>query len=336
MEGQILRADGQTGVLTRAGISDAIKTAEPIWIDFSAFDEEAQEVLAHDFKLHPLAIEDAAHFGQRPKFESYDTFVHLVVYGVGTGSPDTGTGTGAGTGTGTGAGSLVEVHCFYSPDFLITVHRDPLPEFDQLRAHAAVVRRHGRASCVLLLYRMVDSLVDSFFPILDHFDDGIDELEDEILHDPTESQLGQLFDMKRSLVGYRKVVTPMRDMFAGIAAGALELAGMTRDAERYYRDVYDHLIRISDLVDSYRDLLTSSVDTHLSVVSNRLNVVMKQLTIIATVFLPLSFITGFFGQNFSWLVAHIEGGAIFVGFGIGLEIATIVALVLFFRKRGWL
>ena len=114
--------------------------------------------------------------------------------------------------------------------------------------------------------------------------------------------------MKRLLVGMRKAITPQRDMFASLMGGVAELPGMTDEDERYFRDIYDHLIRISDLIDTYRDLLTSSMDVYLSTVSNRLNAVMKQLTIMATVFLPLTFITGFFGQNFGWMVGHIRSG----------------------------
>jgi CorA-like Mg2+ transporter protein len=111
---------------------------------------------------------------------------------------------------------------------------------------------------------------------------------------------------------------------------------MTPEYERYFRDLYDHLIRVSDLVDSYRDLLSGAMDTHLSTVSNRLNVVMKQLTIIATIFLPLSFLTGFFGQNFAWMVNRIGSFAVFLAVGIGAQVLTVIALVVMFRKRGWL
>jgi hypothetical protein len=111
---------------------------------------------------------------------------------------------------------------------------------------------------------------------------------------------------------------------------------MTPDAEPYFRDLYDHLIRISDLVDSYRDLLSGALDTHLSTVSNRLNVVMKQLTIIATIFLPLSFLTGFFGQNFAWMVNRLTSLPVFLVTGIVLPAAVVVFLVVVFRRRGWL
>jgi magnesium transporter len=124
-------------------------------------------------------------------------------------------------------------------------------------------------------------------------------------------------------------------MFASLIGGVAELPGMTAEDERYFRDIYDHLIRISDLIDTYRDLLTSSMDVYLSTVSNRLNTVMKQLTVMATVFLPLTFVTGFFGQNFGWMVGHIKGSWAFFGLGIGAEIATVALLYTLFKKRGW-
>jgi magnesium transporter len=117
--------------------------------------------------------------------------------------------------------------------------------------------------------------------------------------------------------------------------GFADLPGLADEDERYFRDIYDHLIRISDLIDSYRDLLTGAMDVYLSTVSNRLNAVMKQLTVIATVFLPLTFITGFFGQNFGWMVGHISSWPQFVGLGIGVEVLALVLLLTFFRRRGW-
>ncbi len=141
--------------------------------------------------------------------------------------------------------------------------------------------------------------------------------------------------MKRLLVGMRKTVTPQRDTFARVLGGVAELPGLTREDERYFRDVYDHLIRISDLIDSYRDLLTGAMDVYLSTVSNRLNAVMKQLTIIATIFLPLGWLTGFFGQNFGYEVRHITGWGSFVVLGLGTELVALAALLAFFRRRGW-
>jgi magnesium transporter len=144
-----------------------------------------------------------------------------------------------------------------------------------------------------------------------------------------------MFRLKRLLVGMRKAVTPQRDTFASLMGRVATLPGLTEEDERYFRDVYDHLIRISDLIDSYRDLLTGAMDVYLSTVSNRLNSVMKQLTVIATIFLPLTFITGFFGQNFGWMVGNIAGAQEFLALGVGSEIVIVVGLLALFKRRGW-
>ncbi len=133
----------------------------------------------------------------------------------------------------------------------------------------------------------------------------------------------------------RKAVSPQRDTFARLAVGIGELPGFVQEDERYFRDVYDHLIRISDLIDSYRDLLTGAMDVYLSTVSNRLNSVMKQLTVIATIFLPLAWLTGFFGQNFGWMVRHIGSWEAFLGLGVGIEVLAIATMLFYFKRKGW-
>jgi magnesium transporter len=318
MQGHLITVEGESHEITPSALRGLIDSQTRFWLDLAGLDQDtAQRLLRDTFEFHPLAVEDAEHFGQRPKLDSYDGFVLMVVYGA------------------TQAGALVEVHCFYTEHYLVTVHHDACPDLTNL-AERLRQRSGPRPDQVMMLYRVVDNLVDGYFPVLASLDDEIDQLEDEILERPTEDQLGQLFDMKRSLIAMRKVVTPQRDMFATLLSGEDVLPGMNPDAERYFRDLYDHLIRISDLVDSYRDLMSGALDTHLSTVSNRLNVVMKQLTIIATVFLPLSFLTGFFGQNFGWMVSRLTSLPAFLGLGIGLEIAIVVVLVLVFRQRGWL
>jgi magnesium transporter len=287
------------------------------WLDLDQPTREDFQILRDVFKFHPLAIEDSEDFDQRAKLDDYDDFLFLVVYGA---APDD--------------DRLVEVHCFYSERFLITVHHDDCPAFAEIRR-----RYRQRESKIeqpsLLLYRVVDGLVDSFFPVLAAFDDRIDDLEDAIFLKADDEQLQEIFRMKRLLVGMRKAVSPQRDTFARLMGGIAELPGLAEEDERYFRDIYDHLIRISDLIDSYRDLLTGAMDVYLSTVSNRLNSVMKQLTIIATVFLPLSWLTGFFGQNFGFMVEHIGRWETFVGLGIGSELLVLAALLLFFKRRGW-
>jgi magnesium transporter len=309
-DGSAASADGQT-------VQQLLDKGELLWFDLYRPDADELGMLATVFGIHQLAIEDAAQFGQRPKVEDYDDFTQLVAYGV----QDAGE-------------ELVEVHFFYSTKYLVTVRHGDCAAFAEVRNRIA--HRPRPISRLLLMHHILDELTDGFFPVLSGFDDRIDQLQDEIFAKPTDQQLSELFNRKRWLIGVRKVITPQRDMVAGLVSGVNELPGMTREIERYFRDLYDHLIRISDLVDSYRDLLTGSMDAYLSTVSNQLNVVMKQLTVIATIFLPLAFVTGFFGQNFSWMVVRLGGLGPFLVLGLGTELAIVVGMVIFFRRRGWL
>jgi magnesium transporter len=302
--------------VTRPAIEQAMMQDTLLWLSLADTDEDTIDLLRDVFKIHPLAIEDAQEFNQRPKIEDYEDFVYVVVYGsVGLDRP------------------MAEVHCFYAERFFVSVHRDEVPAIDE--ACRTLARLHTDRRLVAL-YRLLDALVDSMFPFLAALDDRIDDLQDQIFAKPTDKQLAEMFALKRQLVDMRKVVTPQRDMVNSLLTQVIPIPGMTAETERYVRDLYDHLIRISDLVDSYRDLMSGSLDAYMSVVSNRLNDVMKQLTIIATVFLPLSFLTGFFGQNFAWLVERIGSSATFFGVGVGTEVVAVVALLLLFWRRGWM
>jgi magnesium transporter len=291
------------------------------WLDLTNPGDEEIGELHELFAFHPLALEDALHFGQRPKLDHYGEYVFIVFYGAGE-KPDV------------EGGHLREVQMFISGKCLVTLHRDPLPALDE-----QISRLDGQVlhSEQFLLYRVFDALTDSFFPPLAEMDDEIDALEAAVLQGPTDEQLQRLFAMKRSLVAMRKVVTPQRDLFARSIDQLADLPGLELDERDYFRDVYDHLIRISDLIDSYRDLLSSTTDLYLSTVSNRQNEVMKQLAIVGTIFLPLSFITGFFGMNFGWLVNKgITDTWTFFVLGLGSMLATCVVLLMFFRRRGWM
>ena len=306
--------------IDEARIRDHMQRDEFFWLDLEAPGRAELAHLRDIFDFHPLALEDSRHFGQRPKLDNYGNYIFLVFCGAWRhrkNDPD----------------PVREVHLFISGQYLVTIHRDPLPALDQERAQL-----DGRAlhSEQFLLYRVLDALVDSFFPLLADMDNEIDELETAVLANPTDHQLKRLFSLKRQLVAMRKVVTPQRDLFARSVDQIAELPGLVLDERDYFRDVYDHLIRISDLIDSYRDLLSGATDLYLSTVSNRQNDVMKQLTVIATIFLPLSFITGFFGQNFSYLVTHLISPAwTFWVIGVGSVLATCAGLLVFFRRKGW-
>ncbi len=307
-------------VLDEAHIRDHLARQHFFWLDLTKPTPEQVVKLGELFGFHPLALEDTEHFGQRPKLDNYGDYVFLVFYG-------------AWRHVASDPEPLREVHLFVSGNYVVTVHRDPLPPLDQQRELLDGRVLHSEQ---FLLYRILDSLTDSFFPILSDIDDDIDELEAAVLEDPTERQLERLFGLKRQLLAMRKVITPQRDLFARSVDQIAELPGLELDERDYFRDVYDHLIRISDLIDSYRDLLSGATDLYLSTVSNRQNDVMKQLTVIATIFLPLAFITGFFGQNFGFLVSDIRSTWTFWVIGIGSMVATVIALMAFFHRKGWM
>ena len=321
-----LTQDGMTADATLQGIEQAAAGGAFFWLNLDIHDpgpdDDVSGLLINTFHFHPVAVEAVEHFGQRPRIDDYDDFVHIITFGM------------AADGTG-----VAEVHCFVTEKFIISLHQGDCPALatvcDRLAGHHS--SKTSSAPQVIIFYLIMDTLIDSFFPVLSDFDDSIDDLESAILKNPTEEQLGTLFGMKRQIMSIRKVISPQRDMIASLNSGMVEIPGMTDAGNAYFRNLYDHLIRISDMVDSYRDLIGGAMDTHLSMVSNRLNVIMKQLAMIATIFLPLGFLTGFFGQNFAWLTGHLQGSlGSFLFLGIGSEVVAIVVLLLLFKRRGWL
>jgi magnesium transporter len=298
-----------------------IKGQKFVWVDLTGPDGEQLAEVAKLIDLHPLTLEDARTFRQRPKLEEYDGYLFMVVFGVDPGAAS-------------GAPLLREVHLIISGDYVVTIHRRPFQPLDELRAryHDQPVRSEQ-----FLVYKILDAITSTFIPVLTRIDDDIDDLEEQVLDDASTEHLRRIFSLKRDLIAMRRVITPMRDVFARDADRITELPGLETDDRFYYRDLYDGLIRISDLVDSYRDLLSGATDMYLSTVANRQGEINKQLTIIATIFLPLTFLTGFFGQNFAYLTNHILNTEwSFLVFGLGLLAVSILGFLIFFRRKRWL
>jgi magnesium transporter len=286
------------------------------WLDVHRPTADDLALLGDVFGFHPLALEDSAHLGQRPKLEDYDDFVFLVLYGH-VADEDL----------------LVEVHMYVTERFLVTIRRDESPALDEL--HESYTRRRIREDSVAMVYRIADGLVDSFFPALEQFGDRLALIEDALVDSPKDEHLKDVFTMRRRLAAFRRVLGPQRDLMGRLAAGTAALPGMTAENERYFRDIYDHLLRLSELIETTRDVMTSAIDVYLSASSNRMNSVMKQLAVIATIFLPLTFVTGIFGQNFGWLVDHVGSWWAFLVFGVGSQLVAIAILLVYFKRRGW-
>jgi magnesium transporter len=304
----------------REAIAPLLKSDEYFWLDLTDPGDEEVRGLDEVFSFHPLALEDMIKRGQRPKLDDFGDYMFLVYYGVASSD-------------GGGEIELEEVHAFLSGSYLVTVHAGACAALVEARER---LEAKAPRSEQFVIYRVLDGLTDTFFPVLDKLDDRMERLDGEIFDRPHPSQLEEITTLRRELVALRRVVTPQRDMLARGVDDILELPGLEADSRNYFRDVYDHAIRISDQIDSYRDLLSGTRDAYLSVVSNRLNQITKQLTIVATIFLPLSFIVGFFGQNFKWLVEGISSETDFIVLGVGSLVLSVIALLIWFRRGSYL
>jgi magnesium transporter len=314
----LFTAEGHQSKVDAAAVERLVAAPHDVfWLDIESPDDDDYRLLTDTFKFHQLTIEDVKHQNQRPKLDGYDGYVFAVVFVVGFAQNHV---------------AFREHHLYIAPSFLVTVHLQPEPSYEKLNQRVAESPANVCRKASFLTYLVMDSLVDATFGALESLDDAVDRLQDEILVDATTAQLALLQDLKHDAVEMRRVLGAQRDMFQRMVTLSLD---EDRETTAYYRDVYDHIIRQYENVDSLRDLLTGAMDVYLSTVSNRLNVTMKALTVVASLFLPLTFLTGFFGMNFGWLVAHI-GSPFAFGLGVAvMAISTVVQLV-FFKRRGWL
>jgi magnesium transporter len=294
------------------------------WIDLRDQDAPQLELLRERFDFHPLAIEDCAHLDQRPKLEEYHDHLFLVTQGFAC--PD----------QKVSELELQELHAFLGERFLVTVHVGEIGALEEVWRRLAGDPRLFSRGVDFVYYLVADGMVDDIFPILDIVADELDEIEDGVLASPDRGDLLRIFELKRHLVDMRKVLSPQRDAF-----GMLAKRGDPRVGERtalYLRDVYDHLVRINESIEAGRDLLGNALDAYLSAVGQRTNEIMKYLTIMSAVFLPLTFVVGFFGQNFSnlpffWSWVHSD--RLMWGM-IATCIAVPAGMIAWFRHKQWL
>ena len=313
-------------------------TAAPgaIWLDVSSPTDDDLAWLARTYVFHPLTIENCREFNQRAKIEAYASYADTTAIAPSPAGSDSGAPrSNAGPGylfltfmlTARADGDLraQEMEAFLGPDYLITVHREPIPVLDAVREQCT---KETRADFVL--YRIADKIVDAYFPLLDEMDDEIDALEDQILENATQATMERIFTLKQQLVLLRKITAPMREVMNALAGTRFGLIDM--QTALYFRDVYDHLTRIYDLIETSRDLLGNSLDAYLSIVSNRLNEVMKRLTLFTTVFMPISFLVGFGGMNF---VQMPFNNPVVFSLLMALLIFVPLTMVIWFRRSKW-
>jgi magnesium transporter len=223
-----------------------------------------------------------------------------------------------------------EVHAFLGHGYLLTVHTTDVGPVDAIWKRVGGDPNLGRRGADFILYLVADAIVDANFPIIDLLSEHLEQIEDSVLASTDPSDLARIFELKRTLVLMRKVLSPERDLF-----GTLSKRGDPRVSEKtslYFRDVYDHLVRIYESIDTGRDLLGNALEAYLSMTANRTTEIMKRLTLLSAVFLPLTFITGFFGQNFEHLPFHSDA-LMYVMLACCALIPS--GMVLWFRRSGW-
>ena len=286
-----------------------------LWLDASPAEPADVAYLSAALHLHPLVIEDIEQRNQRPKVDEYDGYTFVVLFGA--------------VRDATGELLLAEVHILLGEGWLATVSDTQVPALRQLSSACDKRPEIGQAGASMLFQRICDALVDSVFPILDEVDDEIDHIENNIVERADVRTVSDIFRLKRDLSVLRRVLGPERDLLQLLSGP--RTARLDAETQLYLRDVYDHAVRMVEQVDSYRDILTGALDVYLSSVSNRLGEQTRRLTVVATIFLPLTFLTGFFGMNFAVLVSAISTPqALAAGFVV---MAVSVALVVFVSQR---
>ena len=281
---------------------------EPAWHDLRDPASPELDDLATRYHLHPLHVEDCRHGNQRAKIDEGDGYLFVVLKPIVLDQD--------------GSVRACDLDIFAGPDFAITVSETDAPELEKLldSVHAAQVTRPDQ-----ILYRIFDGVVDSYLPILDGYDDRIDELQDRVLHNPSPDELAKLFEIKRALVDVRRVLTNTRDVAMHLQRTETTL--IAKDLWPFFRDVYDHVARNLDLVETQRDLLGGALDVYLSSVANRTNQIMKVLTVLGTATLPAVVITGFYGMNVKGIpLADAPNGAMLVA--VFITVTTVVLLLL--------
>jgi magnesium transporter len=230
------------------------------------------------------------------------------------------------------AGDLSEMHLFVGGGWLLSAQWGPTPMIDAARSRFASGRTGAASSVGQLLYSVLDAAVDSFFPELDRLSERIDTLEDGILAgDPAAQGLAEILALKRRLLELRRVLAPMRDLANALLRGDLEIVDAA--STPYYQDLYDHLVRVLDQLDLYRDLLATVLDARLTVASNNLNAIMKRLTAFTVVLMVPTLIAGIYGMNFEFM-PELDW-PLGYAFALALMVAAMVASVTWFRRRGW-
>ena len=295
-----------------------------VWIDFQAENEtqakEAEEILLNIFKFHHLTVEDCLETRNQPKVEVFPNYLYFIVHGV---------------KNETNSANFVtkELDGYLGDNFVVTFHTEAFRSIEKVKRQIRSTPFACRRGAAYLLHQILDHLVDLYMPVVDDFDETINELEERVFQVKSDTAiLEEIMDLRRAVARLKRISARQLDVLYRISHG--EFPQIPESVLPFYRDVYDHLLRISDLSESYKDLVGGLFDIHFSVTANKTNDVMKVLAIISTIMLPLSVIAGIYGMNFENMPELQTRYGYFITLGIMLFVA--VSLLFYFWHKGWI
>ncbi len=300
-------------------------TAGVLWVDFGGEEPEpSEDILIHTFGFHPLAVDDALHETHVPKVDDWEQYIYVAMHAISFTAGDDDI-------------NAIELDIFLGDHYIVTHHDEPIPALDRVWDQCTHDVRYFKRGADHVLYELTDQLVVDYMQVVESLDEEIELVENVVMGRPGADVVQRIFTLKRATLHLRRVLSPMREVLNKLARDGYPVI----DAKDrvYFRDVYDHLVRLHDISESLRDLVGGVLDTYLSVINNRMNEIMKTLTLITTLFMPISFVASFFGMNYfqpvsKQLIPWTSNPAFIITMLI--IIAAPMSMFLWMRRRQWM
>jgi magnesium transporter len=290
-----------------------------LWVDLCKPTDQESFILTHDFKFHPLAIEDVISEKPRTKIDDYDNYLFMVFQIVDYIGRQEGL-------------KVSEIDLFLSQNSLVTIHYDEHRIFDYLYHRAERDERLMARGSDFLFHAVVDTIVDNYNTTLDILEYEVDQVEDDVLGEPDEDTIRSIFTLRRDIVQLKRIVLPQKEIISRLSREHFK--HINKIAAVYFSDIYDHLVRVNDLADFHREILNSSLEVYYSAVSTKTNDIIKVLTIFTVLFIPPTFLVGLWGMNFSHMPELDWQYGYF--WALAVMLLVVVGLVVFFRKKKWI
>ncbi len=297
-----------------------------IWVDIcNEPPDEVAEILSGIFNIHPLAIEDTVHDANLPKIDDWGNYLYMCMQSIEFDQAL----------DETDVDRKEKLDIIKGKHYLITHHLTPIPAIDREWERCLKDSRSTQSGAHRIMYEIMDNMADDFMLVMEKIDDAIDDIESRIFDSPTHEVLDRIFQIKRTVLHLRRVLSPQREVLNKLARD--EYKAIDPANRIYYRDVYDHLVRLYEMNESLRDLIGGVMDMYLTVSSNKTNDIMKILTVVATLFMPLTFISGFWGMNFYEPAPNTTWcNPVVMYCTLGLMLLLPIAMLFYMRKRKWL